>query len=81
MGENNIQSMRGRGYGSRTPRRLPDTYNFDVTRAMPYRGTTIVNLEQFEFLKDFDPAHLGPRGSGYTKAVKRGGHKVRTSRG
>jgi hypothetical protein len=52
-------------------RRLPDTYNAEVVRVMLRTPRAIVNLEQFEFLKDMPEEYVAPRGSGYTKAVKR----------
>lgn len=71
------KDVRGRAYGQRNTRRLPDTYNFEVTRSTPRSPSVVVNLEQFEFLRDVPPDFLGPRGSGYTKAVKRGSRRYR----
>lgn len=47
-----------RSYGRRKSRRLPDTYNAEVVRAS--RGSSgIVNLEQFEFLKEAEVVRVG----------------------
>ena len=70
MSENRTQATRG-------TRRLPDTYNHEVLRAVHHKPSAVVNLEQFQFLKDVPPDLLGPRGSGYTKAVKRDSRRYR----
>ena len=70
MSENRSQATRG-------TRRLPDTYNHEVARGIRRRPSAVVNLEQFEFLQDVPPDLLGPRGSGYTKAVRRDSRRYR----
>lgn len=59
-----------RGYGTGATRRLPDTYDSEVTRAMRERVRGLVSLTQFEFLDGADPEDLQPRG-GRRTSVRR----------
>lgn len=53
--------MSPKRYGNPKSRRLPDTYDSEVTSAVPPRGgKSVINPEQFEFLGETD--HLRPSG-------------------